>query len=362
MHEALDVLQRAEHAPDSPMSAFQTAEMRRTLRREAKRLREHQLEPRYKNLHNAEELADIYERTVRRDEIIEKGMRDFHRITLNLGRIVNDNGLAVEKRIAALVMEAERAAEEHGPGSEAAQRYRLLQMLGWLGQQGHDHRRKPGAPFPWKVSLARDPSVAARFERIAAESLDSLPPGEPVIAIPPDGRNSGGGRVFLRIGLGEASWVGSFERGHASGTTVYLMPDGEHLWVSAEGAGYILEMKSRTLVEKVGTEVVGVFRDEAMTVFVVDHDGMSLEAFGRSGRLWKTDRFGCGEFRRLGITDTSIIGETRQPFPPWWACFSVKLDTGEVLSTMRFEEEGDRCCQGVDLLQRGRTGSSGPPA
>jgi hypothetical protein len=35
--------------------------------------------------------------------------------------------------------------------------------------------------------------------------------------------------------------------------------------------------------EQIGTDVARVIRDRPMTVFVVDHNGMSLEAFGRIG-------------------------------------------------------------------------------
>src|SRR5260370_18194738 len=113
-------------------------------------------------------------------------------------------------------------------------------------------------------------------------------------------------------------------------STIFMMPDGKHLFVSAEGAGYIIDAQSRTLVETIGTDVAGVMRDELMTVFVVDHNGTSLEAFGRTGRLWKTDPIGCGGFRDMAITDTTLIGEALQACPPEWAAFSVKLATGEV--------------------------------
>jgi hypothetical protein len=109
-----------------------------------------------------------------------------------------------------------------------------------------------------------------------------------------------------------------------------MMPDGKHLFVSAAGAGYVIDVKSRTLVEEIGTEVAGVIRDDPMTVFIVVHNSLSLEAFGRTGRLWKTDPIGCGGFRRMAITDTRLVGEARHPFPPGWAGFSVKLATGEV--------------------------------
>jgi hypothetical protein len=330
IHEAIDVLQRAAKAPDSPVNEFLTAKKRRELRRCAKRLRQQRAQPRYRNLHTSEELAAIYERTVQRDEILERGLSDLKRITLALARIVDENDPEVENAIKAVAMEAKRSAEEHGPGSEASQRYHHLQLLAWFGQQSHFHHRRQRSPAPWSVPLSMDPSIEARYQMTAAESLDSLPPGEAVIAIPPENRESVRERVLLRIGVGESSWIGSFARGYANGTTVFMMPDGEHLWVSAEGAGYILDLKSRALVEEVGTEVTGVLRDDPMTVFVVNHNDMRLEAFGKTGRLWRTGSIGWGGFRQIAITDTRIIGEARQPFPPWWACFSVNLGTGEV--------------------------------
>src|SRR5437899_8109689 len=101
-------------------------------------------------------------------------------------------------------------------------------------------------------------------------------------------------------------------------TTINMMPDGKHLFVSAEGAGYIIDLKSRTLVEEIGTDVAGVGSDYPRTVFIVDHNGMSLEAFGKTGRLWKTDIISSGGFRETAITDTRFIGEARHPSRPGW--------------------------------------------
>ena len=204
VNEALDVLQRAEHAPASPVNTFLTKEMRSKLRRAAKRLRQRKLQPRYKNLHSPEELAAIYEQTVQRDEILEKGQRDFQRITLDLGRVLQENDPEVATAIGTLIKEAARSAQEDGPGSEAALRYNLLVFLGAFGRQAHDHRRNPRAPIPSRISLARDPSIEARYQLTAAEVLDTPPSeGEAVIDIPPEGQDSGRPRVFLRIGLGE---------------------------------------------------------------------------------------------------------------------------------------------------------------
>jgi hypothetical protein len=328
VHEAVDVLLRAEHAPDSPVNAFVPAKRRRELRRAAVRLRQQKAQPRYRNLHTSEQLADIYERTVQRDEILERGGEQFRRITRDLGRLIEENGREVENAVEAFVVEAQRSAEEHGPGSEAARRYRQLQLLAWFGQQSHVHHRRQRALPRWRFPLAEDPSIEARNQMTATEVLDALPAGEAVIDIPPDGSCSGRPRVYLRIGLGEASWVGTFETGYANVTTVSLMPDDKHLFISAEGAGYIIDLESRTLVETIGTEVAGVMLDYPRTVFIVDHGGLSLEAFGRSGRLWKTDAIGSGGFRNTAMTDSSFIGEARTRSR--WAPFSVDLASGDV--------------------------------
>src|SRR4051794_25359167 len=96
LHQALDVLRRADHAPHSPM-AFQPAKKRRELRRAVKRLRSGQAEARYKNLHNSEELADLYEQAVQRDEILDQAVREFTRISLQLGRVLEENDPEVRK-------------------------------------------------------------------------------------------------------------------------------------------------------------------------------------------------------------------------------------------------------------------------
>ena len=109
---------------------------------------------------------------------------------------------------------------------------------------------------------------------------------------------------------------------------VSMMPDDQHLFVSAKGAGYIIDLKSRTLVEEIGNDVARVHLDEPRTFFVIDHDGKSLEAFGRNGRLWKSGIISCGGFRELSLTYDSLIGEARQA--SGWTEFSVDLATGAV--------------------------------
>jgi hypothetical protein len=163
----------------------------------------------------------------------------------------------------------------------------------------------------------------------AMQFLPSPPAGETVVAIPPEGMDSGRGRLFASIGLGEWRWIGSFERGHRKVSTAGVMPDGKHLFVVVEGAGYVIDARSRTLVETIGTEIVGVIGNESPALLVVDHDGVRLEAFGKSGRLWKTGAISVGGFRQLGFIQWALLGQARHPRRSGWSRFFVKLATGE---------------------------------
>jgi hypothetical protein len=128
-----------------------------------------------------------------------------------------------------------------------------------------------------------------------------------VIAIP---AKEGGSRLLMRIGRREFSWVGSFEQGNNGATAVHLMPDG-HLFVAARGAGYILDVRSRTLIAKLGDDVMGLFRDDSGTHLIVNDADKILECFGPSGRLWKTKPLGSGGFAVWRPSATSSAKHVR---------------------------------------------------
>jgi hypothetical protein len=94
INETIAALQRIEDAPTSPVNGRLSADRRREHRRAAARLRRGQLEPRYRNLHTAEQLADIYEQTARRDEILEQAGLEFMRISREIRRVVEHEGPA----------------------------------------------------------------------------------------------------------------------------------------------------------------------------------------------------------------------------------------------------------------------------
>src|SRR6476646_2291864 len=153
LHQVIDVLQRAENAPDSPVNTFVTGKQRRLLRRGAERLRRGEAQPRYKNLFTTAQLADIYEHTIRRDEIREQTHAEFLRIGREIGRAIDEDGAAVRKAFESIFLETLRSANENGPGSEAAQRYRQLQTLVRIARQYGCNRRRQ------KLSAQRAPAA-----------------------------------------------------------------------------------------------------------------------------------------------------------------------------------------------------------
>jgi len=326
LYKALDVLQRVENAPDSPVNTFVPGKGRRLLRRGAERLRRGEAQPKYKNLFNAEQLADIYEKTILRDETREQTVEEFTRIGLEFASAIEEDGPAVQKTIEAIYLETLRAARENGPDSEAAQRLRQVRSLVRIAKQSRVDRRRQKPSRPFVPTYSHE----GRIPLIPAEFLDSVPEGEAVIAIPPEGSGSGRPRILMRIGIGEASWIGSFEAGSDSFNTVVLLPDGKQLFVSADGAGYIIDLQSRTLVEQIGTEVAGLMADKLRTLFVVVHGGRRLEAFGRDGLLWKTEAIGSERIRHMDMADTTIVGEGVHPLLRGWTNFTVELATGKV--------------------------------
>ena len=328
MNQAVDVLQRVEQAPVTPVGKFIPVHLRRELRRNARRLRQHQAVPRYQNLHSAEELALIYEQTALRDEILEQAKRELGRIGRELEAMLENR--AACQALDRMVFRSRLEAEIDGPGSEAAERYRHLMKLSDRGRRHMSDLRRQRVEPPSHAHPAADLSLEALQNAAAADRLAVAPPGEPVLRFPPEGEDSGRGRILFRIGLREASWIGSFERGENDKTTVRVLPDRKHLFVCAEGAGYVIELESRTLVQTTGTRITGMHYDHAVTLFIVTHDDRSLEVFDRSGRLWKTETIGTGGFRGIELTeDGRLTGEARHALG--WMRFSVGMETGVVV-------------------------------
>ena len=332
VEEVIAILERLENAPESPITTFLPTKARLRARRTAKQLRKGQLQPRHPNVHTPDKLATDFEQAAKRDEIVERAGPDLIRIGRELRRVAAEEGQAAIDTFNAIFNEAALGFRIYGPDSVPGQRYRRMMFFVSIGTELEqlDRRQKRRSFADMIPGLRRDPSTQALWEATAAEILTEVPAGETVFAFPAEGDGGERGRVLMRIGVRNVAWIGSFARGSKGPSTVQPMPGNKQLFVSAAGAGYIIDACSRRLVETIGDDVVSVGRDESGEVFIVNHDDRSFEAFGPAGRLWKTDAISCGGFRNLTLDQNEFAGEARQSSEPEWVAFSIDLATGEV--------------------------------
>lgn len=332
VEEVIAILERLENAPESPLTTFLPTKLRHKARRTAKRLRKGQLQPRHPNINTSDSLATVFEQAAERDEIVEGAGPELIRIGRELRRVAAEEGQAAINTFNVIFNEAAIGMRIYGPDSVPGQRYRRLMFFVSNGAEleQQERRQKKRSLADVIPGLRRDPSTQAIWEATAAEFLTEVPAGERVFSFPAESAGAERGRVLMRIGIRNASWIGSFARGNQGPSTVQPMPGNKQLFVSAAGAGYIIDACSRNLVEKIGDDVVSVWRDESGEVFLVNHDDRSFEAFGSAGRLWKTDAISCGGFQNLTLDQDELAGEARLCSEPEWVAFSVDLATGQV--------------------------------
>ncbi len=322
-NEMLDVMAQIDNAPDRLFAEYLPGPQRRLLRRRAERLRSGKARPKNENLFDRLQLAQLYDDTVAANELREKTGPAFGRIFRGLGRCTHEDPPAARQAFDDFFNDTLAQKLEQGPGSEGERRWERLERLKqFIDSCRTDMRReKPGQKPKQEERNAIVPLVPA-------ELLDSAPPNETVIPIPAE--DSGRERMFIRIGDEGKSWVGSFECGTKTVSTCFMLPDRKNIFVSADGAGYIIDYKSRTLLERDGNGIVGTMRDKLLTIFVVIHDSSSFEAFGKDGRLWRTRTIGDGLLRKVLLKEDVIVGEAWHLLLQQWAPFVVTLATGEV--------------------------------
>jgi len=321
INELVDAYLPVEKAPCFPLDRRTTGKDRRLYRRTAGRLRQGLQEPIFKTLYSRDQLATLLEQIVRHDDLRDKTAEASHRIHPQIGALMREDARAVREALETVFLETHRLAEEQGPDSEAAARMRTLEWFNRAAGVVLDDRRRGIKDPPRRDPLRRVPLVPA-------EVLEEVPEGAEVIAIKAEHDDPDRERLLVRIGLGASSWIGSFACGEVPSWTAFIMPNGKHFFVSACGAGYILDLESRTLVEHTGTDVVGIHRDALMTCFLIEHKD-SLEGFGVVNRLWKTPSLGAGGFRNIGFIEDCLVGEARQESGEW-LLFAVEVATGAV--------------------------------
>ena len=296
-----ELVAELERLPKLPIVAFLDAEMRRKYRRFAARLRAGKVEPRYKNLFTAEQLADLCEAACARDEFLEKAVKELRELAEELRAMLEENSAELASVTMAELLPAKDAAQWLGPDSMAEQKYREIQQLRRQGQRRRNH--PPKSEPPQLIDLpGMDYELHVRQWLAAAELVPEQTDAE---------------RIALRIGVGDFSWVGTFQRGVTDYTTVQLMPDDRHLLIVTDGAGTIVEIISHVPVAEIGRDIASVISDESSPFLLFDHGGTSLEAFGPEGRMWQTGAIACGGFREFSVADGTLTFEACQGDGGW---------------------------------------------
>lgn len=332
--EAFEVMEQIRNAPESPVTSYLPAKMRRAFRHNAKRLRDGRAVPKYPNVTSADELAFRFQSAADRDDTIERCIDKLTRISQEIARVRQYHAAELEEGTRIVYHHAWQRAQEDGPDSKAADFFRLFQEM---IAKGHElrtlKRREKEIPLPREPFRlpGADPALELRESIFAAEILPEGPAaGERVHHFPAEAAATDERPIVMRIGIEEKAWVGSFRRGTTDYCTVQLMPDGAHILVVSHGAGYVVEAVTRSLAAEAGTDIMQVIQDVDAGFLFIDHAGACLDGFGTTGLLWKTGRIGAGGFRDVGLGDGFLSGETRQSSDGDWTEFSVDLGTGEV--------------------------------
>lgn len=325
LNELIDLYRRSANFAITPGEKLSSGKDRRLYRRAAGRLRRGTQKPVLNATYTAEGLAELLERTAERDDLREETSETSLRIGMDIGELMREDAEAVREAFDAVFLETQRLAMEHGPGTEPDRRWEVLQRIARASEEcmvGKRRQRK-GAP-------SREPS--RDLPLVPAEILDAVPDGADVVWFPSEDEDPESPRMVVRIGLGASQWIAGFACGETAVSTMFIMPNGKHYFVSALGAGYIIDLESRTLVERTGTGVVGVHRDGLMSIFLIEHNAPSLEAFGVVSRLWKTGPLGAGGLRNIALMEDCVVGEAQQATGVWTA-FAVNVVTGEVMAS-----------------------------
>ncbi|HEV8432821.1 MAG TPA: hypothetical protein VGR95_05360 [Thermoanaerobaculia bacterium] len=340
LNEIIELYLETEGIPDSPISTMTNGKDRRILRRAADRLRNGEPQRTDKNMWSKPQLIRLYENTVKRDEILERTHGRFGTAWQEIGRLVHEDPPGTEKAFDEFFTDLELQAKLDGPGSRAEARFRQREkferFIIALNTEMTTSKRRQKRPEkkpekkPGRLQVF-DPS--GRIPIISAEIVDTPLPGETVVRFPADGKHSGPDQIFLRFDTGSESWVGDFECGLHYLSSAFPLPDRKHLFVSACGAGYMIDIKTRALVYRTGIDISGTHRNIPMTIFLAIHNGESLEAFGANGRLWKTKPIGSG-IRNIGYNTEAVYGEAFQKPERQWMRFAVNKVTGEVTRSL----------------------------
>jgi hypothetical protein len=162
------------------------------------------------------------------------------------------------------------------------------------------------------------------------ETLPSLPPYGPLpLQFSATGQGTHQEGFVVRVlPAGGAPWVGNFQGGWGSLTTVLRHPNGSSLVVVAAGQAYVVNAKSRGLEDQFGGDLVSALEAAEPRVIVIV--GLTdLKILDVTGR-WDTPRLSWDGFDKVRVEGSAVLGDAWEPGDEIYFPFRVDLRTREV--------------------------------
>lgn len=135
----------------------------------------------------------------------------------------------------------------------------------------------------------------------------------------------------VAIEFSDFGWCGSFAYGDISPngvSGVYRHPDKSKLLVVSKGHGFIVDPGApQNTVEIKEQPIMGVVYCEDYGLVVI-YDFVRFTAFGRNGKVWKTEALSYDGLTLKSVTKGIILGEAWSAPLDKWVEFSLDLKTG----------------------------------
>lgn len=127
---------------------------------------------------------------------------------------------------------------------------------------------------------------------------------------------------------GSQKWIGNFQPGLGGIDDVVEHIDGNHIIVIAGGQAYVIDPKTRLLVNDFGGQIeyVDSILELQMLLF---GNGLWFEAIGERGFIWRTRRLSWDGMRAIRQEGISLSGEGYDPMTDSWVSFTVDLTSGD---------------------------------
>lgn len=132
------------------------------------------------------------------------------------------------------------------------------------------------------------------------EVLPGLPPYGPLaVAFSATGQGTQREGFVVRFFPNEGeSWVGNFQPGMTSLSTVEPHPDGQRVIVISGGQGYVIDLNYRNAVQYIGGQYECILRAGDLLILSTPID---IEAVGPEGQRWKTRRISWAGLEELEV-------------------------------------------------------------